>query len=153
MHYIKKGLEVNPKNIKFYLLRSFLHRKMKDFENAMKDIEHASVYLKQNPKMEKELTESLSITYNDMGIKLMEEGSFRDALEIFDEALKFKKNDWGIIANKGDCFFKLKDYHSAMDHYKKAVELSYGDHNVKVRFGLCHYFLSIKLFNLKKYED
>lgn len=103
--------------------------------------------------MEKELTESLSITYNDMGIKLMEEGSYRDALEIFDEALKFKKNDWGILTNKGDCFFKIKDYHSAMDQYRKAIEASGGDVNVKVRFGLCHFYLSIKLFNLQKYYD
>lgn len=49
MHFLKKGLEVYPKNIKFYLLRAYIHRKQRDYEAAMKDIEHASIYLKSNP--------------------------------------------------------------------------------------------------------
>ncbi len=39
-----------------------------------------------------------------MGMFLFEKKKYDEAIALFNEGIQFKNNDWGIIANKGDCY-------------------------------------------------
>ena len=72
---------------------------------------------------------------------------------MFNEGLKFKKNDWGMVGNKGDCYLKMKEFQKALEEYKIALELGGNNTNIKLRFGLAHYYQALNFFNQKKYQE
>ena len=72
-------------------------------------------------------------------------------ISLFEEALKFKPQDWGIIANKGDCFFKMKRYDLAKDQYNMAYNFTQKNPAIAARIGLCCSYFALENFNGKKY--
>ena len=48
-------------------------------------------------------------------------GRADESIQIFSEALSFKENDWGILANRGDCYNKTKEYDKAIADFKLAL--------------------------------
>jgi len=36
--------------------------------------------------------------------------------------LNFKENDWGILANRGDCYNKTKEYDKAIADFQLALK-------------------------------
>jgi len=151
IYFINKGMEIEPKSVKLLLLRSLIHRKNKRFDQALKDIETASLALNEFPELEGEIKKNLSTTYNEMGIQMMSREDYKNAISLFEEALKFKPQDWGIIANKGDCFFKLKRYDLAKDQYNIAYNINQNNTAIKSRIGLCCSFFALENFNAKWY--
>ena len=149
IYFVNKGMEIEPKSVRLLLLRSLIYRKNKKFDQALKDIETASLSLKEFPDLEDEIKRNLAVTYNEMGIQMMSKEDYKNALSLFDEALKFKANDWGIIANKGDCYFKMKKYDMAKDQYNVAYNHNPKGPTLGSRLGLCCFYSSLEKYNAK----
>lgn len=152
VYFINKGMEIEPKSVKLLLLRSLIYRKTNKYDQALKDIEKASLALEEFPELEDDIKRNLAVTYNEMGIQIMSKEDYKNAISLFDEALKFKSNDWGIIANKGDCYFKLKQYDMAKDQYNIAYSINPNNHSVNARIGLCCFKIGLEHYNAKKRE-
>jgi tetratricopeptide (TPR) repeat protein len=43
---------------------------------------------------------------------------------MFTKALEYKKNDWGIMVNRGDCHYKLKNIEDALKDYLSSYEIA-----------------------------
>jgi len=149
IYFVNKGMEIEPKSVRLLLLRSLIYRKNKKFDQALKDIETASLSLKEFPDLEEEIKKNLAVTYNEMGIQMMSRDDYKNAISLFDEALKFKANDWGIVANKGDCYFKMKKYDMAKDQYNIAYNINPKGATLGNRLGLCCFYNSLEKYNAK----
>ncbi len=55
-------------------------------------------------QMEQEVKNQIALTYNEMGIVLFDREQFDEAITLFNESLQFRQNDWGVYANRGDCY-------------------------------------------------
>ena len=153
LYFIQKGLHVDEENNKFYLLRFYIRRKTKDFQNAIKDIENAAKYMRDSHSERKEIAKQLALLYNEMGIEKMVEEKYEEAIRLFDEALKFKRDDWGIIVNKGDCHRNLKRYDDAINQYKEATIFSKRNEAIMKRIAICHFVKALDHFNAKQYTS
>jgi Flp pilus assembly protein TadD len=67
--------------------------------------------------MELEVKNQISLTYNEMGIVLFQRDQFEEAITLFNESIQFKNNDWGVLANRGDCFRSLGKIDLALKDY------------------------------------
>lgn len=152
--FINKALELDPKNVDYLLFRSFISRKNKDYERALQDIELASQYVSQSDtEQNQRLGHQLAITYNDMGISMMELKKFDDAVVIFNEAIKFKDDEWGVIVNRGDCFRQMGQWENAIKDYERALGLAGKNEEIHKRIGFCFHREALNCFNKKRYKD
>lgn len=100
MEHIRKGLEMFHDMTKLLLLRASIHRKGKDYEAALNDLERASKFMFVEG-LENDVKVQIGLTYNDMGSSLFTKRKFHDAVTIFNEALNFMPNDPGVYINRG----------------------------------------------------
>ena len=157
---IKKSLKLEPHNPDLLLLDAFLNRKNSKFEDALIDLELAYKNLPDKSPLEPDIRNQIGLTYNEMGMFLYKKSRFVEALAIFNESLKFKENDWGILLNKGDCLLKLQKIMEALieikkaeESYKNLIKKTHGLKNTEICARLAHvnYLLGLKEFNNKEY--
>jgi Tfp pilus assembly protein PilF len=60
--------------------------------------------------------------YNDDGIELFQKGDYRDARESFQEALKLKPDDPGLLFNRGECYDRLGAVAHAEPDYRACLK-------------------------------
>jgi len=113
LYFIGKGLLFDPQNLKLLLLKAFVNRNQKNYEQSLVDLEQA-YKICQNQQEIQEVRQQIAHTYNEMAKLLFSLGRSQEALQIFSEALNFKSLDWGILVNRGDCYTMLKDYENAL---------------------------------------
>ena len=65
----------------------------------------------------------ISLCYNEMGQYFYQKKKFSEAYSIFNEALEFQKEDYGIYVNRGDCLRENNLLEDALKDYLKALEI------------------------------
>eukprot|EP01017_Pseudomicrothorax_dubius_P033199 TRINITY_DN4421_c0_g2_i1.p1 TRINITY_DN4421_c0_g2~~TRINITY_DN4421_c0_g2_i1.p1 ORF type:complete len:373 (-),score=95.68 TRINITY_DN4421_c0_g2_i1:140-1258(-) len=151
--YIAKGLEEYPNNVRLLMLRGFIQRKKGAYEDALNDLEGASHYIRTDDE-QKEIKDQISLTYNDMAIYLYESGRYEDAIAIFNEALLFKADDWGVHVNRGDCYRNIRKNELALADYYRAADIAgeRASREIKMRIAMVLYSQGVSKFNSGDYE-
>src|ERR1700733_13072948 len=62
--------------------------------------------------------------YNNDGVELYKKGSYREALEDFQFALKFGPQDPNLLFNIGQCYDRLSQSDKAENYYKQCLVTS-----------------------------
>lgn len=83
-----------------------------------------------------------------MGTFLFNKKKFTEAIALFNEGIAFKPNDWGMRANRGDCYKALNDYAKALEDYLAAHRISENE-DVNLRLGSIFNSRGIAHFNNK----
>jgi tetratricopeptide (TPR) repeat protein len=143
---IRKGLELNPHNTNLLIVKAYIHRSKEEYEQALCDLELANKTLK-DPLLETELRNQIALTYNEMGTFLFKKKKFTEAIALFNEGIAFKPTDWGMRANRGDCYKALNDYNKALEDYIHSHNLSNGNEEVNFRLGGIYNSRGIAYFN------
>ena len=65
----------------------------------------------------------ISLCYNEMGQYFYSKGKYSEAYSIFNEALEFQQEDYGIYVNRGDCLRENNLLEDALKDYLKALEI------------------------------
>lgn len=66
--------------------------------------------------------------------------------------IKYKPNDWGILANRGDTYRNLGNLSEAVNDYKNAKNIQ-SSPEIDMRLALIMHSLAVDLFNRKKYPQ
>lgn len=151
MYCINKGLNVYRDSPKLLLLRASIHRKMENFEEALDDLERASLHMNFENISEQVRTQ-IALTYNDIGKTLFSQERYRDAITPFNEAINFLGGDSGLFINRGDCYRMRGMNEVALADYHHAVELGAAAHLVNPRLAVVHYGISLQLYNQTDYS-
>lgn len=143
---IRKGLELDPHNTNLLIVKAYLHRTKEEYEQALCDLELANKTLK-DPSLEVELRNQIALTYNEMGTFLYNKKKYTEAIALFNEGIAFKPSDWGMRANRGDCWKALNDLTKALEDYVGAHTISGDNEDVNFRLGSVFNSRGITFFN------
>jgi len=149
---LSKSLKTHPLHPELLYLRAFLHRKNSKFEDALLDLEASYKNLPQQHPLESEIRSQIGLTYNEMGQVLFSKGRYDESIEIFNEALKFRENDWGILMNRGDCHVKVKNYREGLRDFVMGFEKAGDLREITIRIANVYYLLGLEEFNRKDYK-
>lgn len=98
------------------------------------------------------------------GIQKIYQSEFAEALELFEEAIKYDKNNAEAYYYRGNAFMNLKDYTKAIENYSRAIDVKqdyaeayYNRGLVKSYMGernfACEDFLKAESLGKKNIED
>ena len=82
-----------------------------------------------------------------MGTFLYNKKKYTEAIALFNEGIAFKPSDWGMRANRGDCFKALNDLPKALEDYMGAHSISGDNEDVNFRLGSVFNSRGIAHFN------
>lgn len=175
--YLKRGSDKNKNDFNINIMRSFVLRKQKMFNDAIFELESMENYLsKLHPqalpadeiqKRRSRISENFALLYNDMAAYLFEQKDYKDASLLFKQAKKFKINDPGILCNIGDCalvlycYKKLNELNQAQEWYDRATKAfeEGGKSDIEIqkqlfaRHANLFYERAKKHFNNQKYKE
>jgi len=93
----------------------------------------------------------LAITFNEMGIVLYSREQYAEAITLFNESLSYNTADWGVYANRGDCYRLLGKIEDAQKDYIKAKKICGEKEELNFRLSIINNSKGIILFNERKY--
>ena len=85
--------------------------------------------------------------------KHVSEGNYAQAIQHFNKALHLQPKDVQLYADRGEAFFNLCDFQSAILNYKKACVLCPENFDYYKRLAFFYYFQGQSLFDLKLYPE
>lgn len=151
MYCINKGLNVYRDSPKLLLLRASIHRQLLNFEEALDDLERASLHMNFENISEQVRTQ-IALTYNDLGQSLFREKRYQDAITPFNEAINFLGGDSGLFINRGDCYRMRGMNEVALADYHHAVELGAAANVINPRLAAVHYAVALELYHQTDYS-
>lgn len=101
--------------------------------------------VKRNPDIELRLKkiEGLVITEElkgelGKGNRFFEEGSYQEALEVYQKILEKFPEAYAINRNIGHCYFQMEKYERAQEYYQKVLEKKPDSNEMKLVIGNCY---------------
>eukprot|EP01041_Mallomonas_annulata_P003333 gene3333-6594_t len=107
-----------------------------------------------------EVTRQMNLIFNEMALKLSEEGEYEKAIVLFKRLIESEMNihnnnefevDYRFHINLGDCYRALEQGDKALSTYHTALRINPSNWDVKIRLSMTHYILGLKYFNEYKY--
>lgn len=86
-----------------------------------------------------------------MGIYLFKQGKFEEAITLFTEGLTFKPNDWGMLANRGDCYKAVNNFIKALEDYLNAFKEDKKNEDLAFRISGIYNTRGITIFNSRNF--
>uniref|UniRef100_A0A4W4HE75 Tetratricopeptide repeat domain 16 n=1 Tax=Electrophorus electricus TaxID=8005 RepID=A0A4W4HE75_ELEEL len=121
------ALEQNPEKAHYYIFRGTLYRRLNDFPAAIEDLALA-VELGGEPERSVALEEDgrtqLALAYNDFAVHCFSWGFYSEAIMLLTRAICERRDESGLFINRGDCFYKQKEWHFALADYQQADDVS-----------------------------
>ena len=127
---LKKLINIDPTNDKYFYQLGKIHRKIDQFEIAINYLEKT---IQINPKNH--------IAYNEMGICYSKLEKFELAINCFKKAINFKKNDSSYLNNLGNEFINIEKYNDAIESFKKAIAIQPSNFHSYNGIGISFYRL------------
>ena len=121
----------------------------------MEKFDESIIYFKKSIDFEKNKNQShdtdlISECYYKQGFALSKLNNKKEAVQNFDEALKYNKKNPDIYNYKAHCLMILENYEGAIDSYNKSIELNKKKYTINndgnFSIGYCYY-------KMKKYEE
>ncbi|XP_026786845.1 tetratricopeptide repeat protein 16 isoform X2 [Pangasianodon hypophthalmus] len=152
---ITTAVELNPENAQYYLLRGILYRRLKDFTAAIEDLMLAVEFSDdgakhpegEKPEESKDLEQDahiqLVLTYNDFAVHCFTQGFYSEAIMLLTKAIHEQRDESGLFINRGDCFFRQKEWLFALADYQQAEELDPQNTTIWLRLAVIHNTLGL----------
>lgn len=109
----RRVIEINKGDYKSYYNLSYLLNK---YDNK----EEAKIYLKIITSKKPEMYEAVSL----LGDILYEQENFKEALNVYLDALQYNMDNYDLYYNIGMIYTRLNDFQSAKEYYEKAAQLN-----------------------------
>ena len=148
--WLSKGLTFYPNYIECLLMRSSVFKKLKNLSFAVKDLDTAKKCLKD--KDDENLKILICNTYNELALTMLNENYLSEANRLLSEAIKYSPNKF-LYINKGDCFFKFKDYNTAYQSYMEALKLDPECQESKARISTVLFKYAVLCFNNSEFNE
>ncbi|KAK1792320.1 hypothetical protein P4O66_012269 [Electrophorus voltai] len=150
------ALEQNPEKAHYYIFRGTLYRRLNDFPAAIEDLALA-VELGGEPERSVALEEDgrtqLALAYNDFAVHCFSRGFYSEAIMLLTRAICERRDESGLFINRGDCFYKQKEWHFALADYQQADELDPHSTTIRLRLATIHNTLGLNSYNDLKFQE
>ncbi|XP_053337679.1 tetratricopeptide repeat protein 16 [Clarias gariepinus] len=162
---ISTALELNPENSQYYVLRGTLYRRLKDFTSAIEDLmiavelrnDEAKDIDGESPKESKDLDQDayiqLVLTYNDFAVHCFNQGFYSEATMLFNKAIQEQSVESGLFINRGDCFFRQKEWLLALADYQQAEKLNPQNTIIWLRLAVIHNTLGLHSYEELNFQE
>ncbi|XP_029019215.1 tetratricopeptide repeat protein 16 isoform X4 [Betta splendens] len=158
-----------PEDGRLYLCRAILYRRLQDFSAAIEDLLQAAELSEaeeavrrqaeapdggaQRGWLQKEAELQLVLTYNDLAVQCFGRGLYAEATVLLNKAVQGEKGLAGLYLNRGDCFFRQREWSFALADYQQAEEMLPGEPAVRLRLGVVHHTLGSLYFEEGRFHD
>lgn len=115
-----EAIKNDPQHLSSFLQRGFAYVALENLQAASSDFEKARKLGLEEAQLAE--IQKRSVKYYSVGEERMETGNLKDALKSFKESLLISPAFGRAWLRKGDAYFELSDYDSALLSYNKAVE-------------------------------
>lgn len=105
-------IQLDPNNDVAYNVRGIAHRKLKQYEQAVKDYNKA---IQLNP--------NLSDAYNNRGALYKELKDYESAVEDLLQAIDLNSNNYAAYANLGEICYELEEHETAILYLNKSIDI------------------------------
>ncbi|NOZ73904.1 MAG: tetratricopeptide repeat protein [FCB group bacterium] len=128
----KKAIEADDSNHKAYFQLGLVQFRMGDMENAKTNLKQA-IEMEPEAKDYREQYDLLRDVISRMsdGVRSMNNGAYDEAFTIYQKVLETAPEFAEAAYSMGLAKFKLKDFDSAVDYFKKAIEINPAHENAK----------------------
>ncbi|XP_060763912.1 tetratricopeptide repeat protein 16 [Neoarius graeffei] len=162
---ITTALELNPENAQYYLFRGILYRRLKDFTAAIEDLMLAVEFSddgakhpeRENPEESKALEQDVHIqlvlAYNDFAVHCFTQGFYSEATMLLTKAIHEQRDESGLFINRGDCFFRQKEWLFALADYQQAEELDPQNPSIWFRLAVIHNTLGLHSYENLNFQE
>ncbi|KAG7318382.1 hypothetical protein KOW79_018137 [Hemibagrus wyckioides] len=162
---ITTALELNPENAQHYLFRGILYRRLKDFTAAIEDLMLAVEFCDdgakhpegEKPEESKDLEQDahvqLVLAYNDFAVQCFTQGFYSEATMLLTKAIHEQRDESGLFINRGDCFFRQKEWLFALADYQQAEELDPKNTAICLRLAVIHNTLGLHSYENLNFQD
>ncbi|MCJ8746895.1 hypothetical protein PDJAM_G00146940 [Pangasius djambal] len=162
---ITTAIELNPENAQYYLLRGILYRRLKDFTAAIEDLMLAVEFgddgakhpAGEKPEESKDLEQDaqiqLVLTYNDFAVHCFTQGFYSEATMLLTKAIREQRDESGLFINRGDCFFRQKEWLFALADYQQAEELDPQNTTIWLRLAVIHNTLGLHSYENLNFQE
>ncbi|TSM85952.1 Tetratricopeptide repeat protein 16 [Bagarius yarrelli] len=162
---ITTAVELNPENTQYYLFRGTLYRKLKDFTGAIEDLmlavefcnvraEHSKMEKPEEFKsLEQDAHVQLVLTYNDFAVQCFTQGFYSKATKLLTNAIQEHRDESRLFINRGDCFFRQKEWLFALADYQQAEELDSQNQAIWLRLAIIHNTLGLHSYENLNFQD
>ena len=90
----------------------------------------------------------------DAGVKYMEFGRFKEAIQMLETAVNLKPDFPDAINTLGVCYTKKENYIKSIEYYEKAIDLVGGEHaGYMLNIAISHFMMGNKGMARKKYDE
>ena len=90
----------------------------------------------------------------DAGVKYMEFGRFKEAIQMLETAVNLKPGFPDAINTLGVCYTKKENYVKSIEYYEKAIDLVGGEHaGYMLNIAISHFMMGNKGMARKKYDE
>ncbi|KAK2845617.1 hypothetical protein Q7C36_010471 [Tachysurus vachellii] len=162
---ITTALELNPQNAQYYLFRGILYRRLKDFTAAVEDLMLAVEFSGDGAKhpegekpeeskdLEQDAQVQLVLTYNDFAVQCFTQGFYSEATMLLTKAIHEQRDESGLFINRGDCFFRQKEWLFALADYQQAEELDPQNTVIWLRLAVIHNTLGLHSYENLNFQE
>ena len=127
LDYYKQSLKNNPEYITAYINLAECYRSLKDYDNALQNIDIALRNVPNNFNI-----------INTKGEILLDQHKTKEAMELFMQTIKLNNQFAQGYINIGNCYGMVQDYDNAIVNLKKALELNPDNPEIYRKLGLSY---------------
>ncbi|KAF4074431.1 hypothetical protein AMELA_G00239370 [Ameiurus melas] len=162
---ITTALELNPENAQYYIFRGILYRRLKDFTASIEDLMLAVEFRDdgakhpegEKPEESKDLEQDahiqLVLTYNDFAVHCFTQGFYSEATMLLTKAIHEQRDESRLFINRGDCFFRQKEWLFALADYQQAEELDPQNTTIWLRLAVIHNTLGLHSYENLNFQE
>ncbi|XP_017307971.1 tetratricopeptide repeat protein 16 [Ictalurus punctatus] len=162
---ITTALELNPENAQYYIFRGILYRRLKDFTASIEDLMLAVEFRDdgakhpegEKPEESKDLEQDahiqLVLTYNDFAVHCFTQGFYSEATMLLTKAIHEQRDESRLFINRGDCFFRQKEWLFALADYQQAEELDPQNATIWLRLAVIHNTLGLHSYENLNFQE
>ena len=131
-------------------------------EASLNDNDSRATQKPKIPEIPPLLQKQLNLVYNDMALKLAEEGEYHKALNLYNKIVTAERErssfpgsdpfDYRYFMNRGDCYRAIGENFYASSDYHSALEINPDIWELRTKLSLLHYQAGVDHFNSSNFK-
>lgn len=151
---VELALAARPKLLRLYFLRARIYRRLKLWERALADVE--MLFSADVPELKDQCQNLIFCILNDFGVDCIKQGSYSEAILLFNAVLMHIKGERKVFLNRGDCWLRLGNSEKALRDYNRALGLCMHEPTCRLirgRISVVHHEFGSKAYRQGFYKE